>query len=116
MNTINSTEELQEKSKKLGEDFSNSYNSYKREPIENTPFLLETDEDKGWRIGLGHHGITEWNTDETAYTKLKKEIIKTNWHFLTTTIAIIVDRIIEHKTAEAIKEINKNENENEKIN
>lgn len=88
----------------------NSYESYKREQVDNTPFVLETDEQKGWRLGLGNHGITDWDKDESKLKKRLAMIKKTDWNFMTICISIIAERIIEHKTWEMMKDLEKAQN------
>jgi hypothetical protein len=94
----------------------NSYQSFKREQVEGTPFTLETDEDKGWRLGLGYHGITEWNTDKRKKEDLLTRIDGFDWNFMTTVIAIICDRVIEQKTFDTLTQMAKEENEKNKPN
>lgn len=85
----------------------NSYQSFHREQIEGTPFIIETDEEKGFRIGLGNHGITDWDTDESHKNKAMAVINGQDWNFMVTVIAIICDRVIEQKTFDMLTDMKK---------
>lgn len=91
-------------------NMASSYQSYKREQYKGTPFVVETDEEKGWRLGMGNHGVTDWDKDENKKKEVLKQIDKTNWQLLTVVISIICERIIEHKTFEMIKELEEKQN------
>lgn len=56
------------------EETVNSHYSQKNEPIDNTPFRLLGNEEKGFAITLANFIITEWaETEEKALEKLETE-------------------------------------------
>lgn len=69
---------------------------YYREEIEETPFAIIKKENKYWAI-MGDHRVTE---EKQTREEVIEIIENKEWRFLTTVIAVIVDKILTHKEVE----------------
>lgn len=96
-------------------DMSKNTEEYERGTIDGTPFYWQKNKDGQHRIGIGNHGVADWMTQQ-EFTEIMLKLAEgeiPSWQFLTNCIAVICDRIIEHKTWEVLTEATK---ENERSN
>lgn len=88
------------------EENQNNYQSFKRKPIEGTPFTEIWDEEKGYAVALGYHAVMPFEANIKEHERRIEPLKFASWDFMTAVIGVICDRIIEAKTYEMLKSMN----------
>lgn len=93
-------------------DFSQNEELFRREAIENTPFIKLWSKEKGWALGIAEHRITKWYETEKEITTLVKgtQNGKLDWNLLTAVILILIEKDAEMK--KLITKIGETKNDN----